>query len=1329
MNTSVGSGSEILNHVPGIFFRAGKDNVISFTYVSDGCLAITGYQSVDLKNGGATDYIDIVRIDDRDRVCRERELCLKNNAKYCIEYHIDSRLGHGVLVRETAMPYYGIDGAPEGIEGFIENINLEKDYRHLQQSFTSYQDAINIGSVVTITDLQMHILFANELFCKVSGYSKAELLGKEYKIIESPQHTPDFFSEIWEFVRKGGIWRNEVCNVSKTGDLFWLDQTVSPLYNETGAIESLLSVSKDITDRKNKEEFLRLSVNEIGYAASISQAILRSDSLQQISTLLLDVLNERLPLELSRVYTWKGSISTLDLVGESIGAGLQFEVESASDVDLQAYRPNAARNNLVQEVVAQKNSKFVTSYEEINLLIDSGIESQHLNEAVSGHAKSGKIKTIGALPLIEGNEVIGLIILISSRLFTTSELQFLHRFSHHAAAAMAKKKSDLALIEREEYNAGILASLNAEIAVVDQSGKIISVNEKWRRFSIENGEVNLNRTCEGTNYFDACRAAVQAGDIFAIKAVEGLKAVLNNDLLSFTLEYPCHSAEKERWFLLNISRFELGNAGAVLRHNDITERKKAERTIEDQNGEIKSIYDATPDAVIVIDNNLEIVRWDKKCENLFGWQEQEVLGIRMAELLLPERARENHYRLTSQYITTGVGDFLGKSFDIKTLHKDGRELDVVFHVTSIMHNGKPGFIGFIRDISARKLNECLLKESEVRYRNLFERNLAGVYRADMNDVILECNDAFANIIGFKSAAEVAGKPARQLYENIGIASFISKVASNSGKIVNHESLIRTKAGNFVYLLENAYLQEGRDGKPEFMEGTIVDITTRKETEFSLYKSKQLYKNLLNNMNDGFLVDNAAGKVTFVNERFCQFFGMAEDDIDKLELEDYIAPEYRVMLRDRHNRRIAGEDVPDTFECEGLRKDGKRIWLEVKVIPIQENGLIVGTQSVIRDITEKKIRETEFEKLADLNSKIIDSSDELFYVIEIRDQTSNSNPLVYVSNKTREFYGIEPEELMENGDIWLKSMHPDDVGLVVEHTKSLMSSKLPSARVYRSRNALTGEYNWFYDFVKPVLNEDGSIKEIFGSIKNITESKNKEQELKKTVAELNDKFNELMQFNYIVSHNLRGPIADILGLANVLNLPNIKDEDRQVIIHNIEASTIKMDVLIRDLNDILSNRSAINTHKTVVSIPQVIYGILDTLERQIQEAQATINTDIPVGMKEIFAIKSYLESIFYNLISNALKYKEPTRLPQIFISVRREGSSMVIKVSDNGLGIDLNKHGKYVFGLYKRFHLQLEGKGLGLHMTKTQIESMGGKIEIESAPGVGTTFIVTLPDTE
>jgi signal transduction histidine kinase len=119
-------------------------------------------------------------------------------------------------------------------------------------------------------------------------------------------------------------------------------------------------------------------------------------------------------------------------------------------------------------------------------------------------------------------------------------------------------------------------------------------------------------------------------------------------------------------------------------------------------------------------------------------------------------------------------------------------------------------------------------------------------------------------------------------------------------------------------------------------------------------------------------------------------------------------------------------------------------------------------------------------------------------------------------------------------------------------------------------------------------------------------------------------------------------------------------------------------------------------------------------------------DIPENYT-MFVIPAYLDSIVLNLLTNGIKFRGPNRDAYVRLSAQRDGKATVITVEDNGLGIDLAMHGDKVFGLYKTFHQNTDSKGLGLFITKNQVEAMGGTITVESQVDAGTTFMITLPN--
>lgn len=232
--------------------------------------------------------------------------------------------------------------------------------------------------------------------------------------------------------------------------------------------------------------------------------------------------------------------------------------------------------------------------------------------------------------------------------------------------------------------------------------------------------------------------------------------------------------------------------------------------------------------------------------------------------------------------------------------------------------------------------------------------------------------------------------------------------------------------------------------------------------------------------------------------------------------------------------------------------------------------------------------------------------------------------------------------------------------------------------------------------------------------------NRTQELQKTNQELIEHNNQLEQFAFIAAHNLRAPLTRVLGLANLMQM-GPSEADKQEALEKLISSTHDLDQVVKDLNAILNIKRHTGNF-TEVSLHESLMRTKRILEKEIEDTGTRIINNFQEADR-VYAIAPYVESILYNLISNAIKYRDPERPPLIAIKTTHEQEFVCLAVMDNGLGIDLKKYKQSVFSLYKRFHLHVEGKGLGLYLVKTQIEALGGRVDIRSEPNEGTTFHV------
>lgn len=242
--------------------------------------------------------------------------------------------------------------------------------------------------------------------------------------------------------------------------------------------------------------------------------------------------------------------------------------------------------------------------------------------------------------------------------------------------------------------------------------------------------------------------------------------------------------------------------------------------------------------------------------------------------------------------------------------------------------------------------------------------------------------------------------------------------------------------------------------------------------------------------------------------------------------------------------------------------------------------------------------------------------------------------------------------------------------------------------------------------------------ISAAIRDVTEKIQLLNKLQMSEAQLGEQNERLKNFAYIVSHNLRsyaGNMKTMLDLyedADVLHKPEI--------MMHLKKTAGSLGETIKDLDKIISIHSPHQHQLEKVNIKRCIAKIKDVLSFEIEKYQVIINEHVSCKI-EIDYIPAYLESIIFNLLSNSIKYRHRERRPIITIKSICENGKLILEFKDNGQGIDLGKYREKIFGMYQTFHVHDEAKGLGLFITRRQVEAMGGKIEVESVPGEGTTF--------
>lgn len=265
--------------------------------------------------------------------------------------------------------------------------------------------------------------------------------------------------------------------------------------------------------------------------------------------------------------------------------------------------------------------------------------------------------------------------------------------------------------------------------------------------------------------------------------------------------------------------------------------------------------------------------------------------------------------------------------------------------------------------------------------------------------------------------------------------------------------------------------------------------------------------------------------------------------------------------------------------------------------------------------------------------------------------------------------------------------------------------------------------WVRAIGKPVYNDYNDMVGIRGVFQDIDDIKIKELDLKNTAEIISSQNKRLFNFAHIVSHNLRSHTSNLSLIMQLMDETNDEDEKKDLIA-SIKDVSESLNETIQHLNEVVTIQTRTDHNKIEVSFQDSLDRVLKSIISLIVKNDVTIHADFQ-KVKVINYIPAYLDSIFLNLITNAIKYGQKNRAVIIAIRTYTKDNRIFLEISDNGMGIDLKKHGHKLFEMYKTFHQNKDAVGIGLFITKNQIESLNGEIFVESGIQQGTTFTIKL----
>lgn len=411
-----------------------------------------------------------------------------------------------------------------------------------------------------------------------------------------------------------------------------------------------------------------------------------------------------------------------------------------------------------------------------------------------------------------------------------------------------------------------------------------------------------------------------------------------------------------------------------------------------------------------------------------------------------------------------------------------------------------------------------------------------------------------------------------------------------------------------------------------------------------------------------------------------------------------------------NVLLTGKEYDE--ELELITANGNHKWVRAIGKPLMQNKVCVKIFGTLQDITLQKQKDLKIKELALVASKTSDA-------VIITDANSN---ISWVNNAFEQMTGYTLDEAI--------GKKQRDLLLGPNTSQETIANILNAGMAYKPIKETILNYSksgrpiWFDVSITPVFDENGVCTNFIDVKKDVTEHMEKQQQLKALTDVTTDQNKRLLNFAYIVSHNIRSHSANLSGLVNLIE-HNDNKEETETLFGMLKTSTGKLEETIQNLNEIITIQNTLNQSKTVLNLKREMEKTFAAINDTILEANITIINNLDEDtMVEV--VPAYLDSILLNLLTNAIKYRSPERAPVVTISSGQQENYIVLSINDNGLGMDLNRLKHKLFGMYKTFHNNANARGLGLFITKNQIEAMNGKIEVESKENVGSTFKIYFP---